>query len=411
MQEVTLTIYDVETGEEERVGIDLRRFTIGRLPENDLSLDDSSLSRRHALIERADGSVIVSDCGSQNGTFVNGKPVVGAVELHDGDLLTFGGSTEITVEIRHESTQYAGGPSTPVHAPAENPTPAAGSVSPSIPSWMNAPVLAAAAVVLILLGAGLLVAINQTSSSAPRVPSTPAVPSQSATVEINPPVEPSIVAETPAQETPAQETRDEPNDKVDELVDRHARTVMSSISYDSSPFLPRDVVREVRQKVNEYHGSSFLRDELRAVKRHGFAQIADAGKDKQIKPALAIFTALAKMDRSKQQGDPISVAQDLMPALARLRAAFGTESANDSLLIVATIDQPFSGGFHPLLHTLATLSHARPESAKKIRTFWYLYKNQKISSEAYDLVLRFLAIGVIAQDPPHFGVDAEPLVF
>ena len=86
MQEIALTIYDLETGEEERVNVDSRRFSIGRLPENDLVIEDTSLSRRHALIETVDGSVIVSDCGSQNGTFVNGKRVVGAVELHDGDI-------------------------------------------------------------------------------------------------------------------------------------------------------------------------------------------------------------------------------------------------------------------------------------------------------------------------------------
>src|SRR5215216_3375800 len=103
MQEVTLTIYDVETGEEERVNIDSRRFSIGRLPENDLSIEDTNLSRRHAMIESVDGSVIISDCGSRNGTFVNGKRVVGAVELHDGDVLTFGGSKEITIEISRES--------------------------------------------------------------------------------------------------------------------------------------------------------------------------------------------------------------------------------------------------------------------------------------------------------------------
>ncbi|HEY0004951.1 MAG TPA: FHA domain-containing protein, partial [Pyrinomonadaceae bacterium] len=68
---VTLTLYDEQTGQERRVNINSSRFTIGRLPENDLFIDDTNLSRRHAIIESFDGLVHISDCGSQNGTFVN----------------------------------------------------------------------------------------------------------------------------------------------------------------------------------------------------------------------------------------------------------------------------------------------------------------------------------------------------
>jgi ABC transport system ATP-binding/permease protein len=49
------------------------RLTIGRLPDNDVVVDDLLVSRRHALLERRpDGGWDLVDLGSGNGTFVNG---------------------------------------------------------------------------------------------------------------------------------------------------------------------------------------------------------------------------------------------------------------------------------------------------------------------------------------------------
>ena len=50
------------------------RLTIGRLPDNDVVLDDLLTSRRHAVLERRpDGGWDLVDLGSGNGTFVNGS--------------------------------------------------------------------------------------------------------------------------------------------------------------------------------------------------------------------------------------------------------------------------------------------------------------------------------------------------
>src|SRR5207237_5787415 len=75
------------------------RFTICPSPDNDLVITDSNLSRRHALVECFDGIAQVSDCGSRNGTQLNSVAVTGAAVLSDGDVITLGGSTEITVRI------------------------------------------------------------------------------------------------------------------------------------------------------------------------------------------------------------------------------------------------------------------------------------------------------------------------
>lgn len=68
------------------------RVTIGRLPECDLSLDDSTVSRQHAaVVRRADGWWIV-DLNSTNGTTVNGRrsaehPLTPGDRIELGDVL------------------------------------------------------------------------------------------------------------------------------------------------------------------------------------------------------------------------------------------------------------------------------------------------------------------------------------
>jgi hypothetical protein len=195
------------------------------------------------------------------------------------------------------------------------------------------------------------------------------------------------------------------------LVEKNAHIVMSSISNDSSPFLPSDVVSQISERTKKYRGSTILRDYLRLMKQHGILELAEPAKNNDIKPALVVLAALAKMDRDGERGDPVAVAQAMLPTIKKLANIFSTELANDSLLVVATVDQPPTGNFHPLQLTITRLANDQHESVSRIRTVWYLNEHQKINPKAYDLVLRFLAIGVIAQDPRHFGIDAEPLSF
>lgn len=72
-------------------------------PEIPLDFDDA-VSHRHALIEkRDDGSLVLRDIGSANGTRLNGKdcePMVD-IALQDGDELTMGHWTRITVKAVH----------------------------------------------------------------------------------------------------------------------------------------------------------------------------------------------------------------------------------------------------------------------------------------------------------------------
>jgi FHA domain/zinc-ribbon domain len=65
------------------------RVTVGRSPDCDIFLDDVTVSRRHALVKRADGRFLIEDQGSLNGTFLNRRRIESA-PLDDGDEVQIG---------------------------------------------------------------------------------------------------------------------------------------------------------------------------------------------------------------------------------------------------------------------------------------------------------------------------------
>jgi pSer/pThr/pTyr-binding forkhead associated (FHA) protein len=62
---------------------------LGRHPDSEISLDDITVSRRHAQIERTPDGYVVSDAGSLNGTYVN-QERVDRMLLRHGDELQIG---------------------------------------------------------------------------------------------------------------------------------------------------------------------------------------------------------------------------------------------------------------------------------------------------------------------------------
>lgn len=62
---------------------------IGRKPENDLVIQEKSVSRFHARIRVQDGHFVLTDRNSHNGTFINDNKIK-EVELEPGTLIYFG---------------------------------------------------------------------------------------------------------------------------------------------------------------------------------------------------------------------------------------------------------------------------------------------------------------------------------
>ena len=63
---------------------------LGRHPDSEISLDDITVSRRHAEVERTDNGYVVRDAGSLNGTYLNAERIDNEVVLHQGDELQVG---------------------------------------------------------------------------------------------------------------------------------------------------------------------------------------------------------------------------------------------------------------------------------------------------------------------------------
>ena len=77
-----------------------RRLNVGRASDNDLTLNDTSVSKIHgALLMTAEGTLLVADTGSTNGTYLNGRRIsYGESRLiEDGDVIGFG---DVEVRLR-----------------------------------------------------------------------------------------------------------------------------------------------------------------------------------------------------------------------------------------------------------------------------------------------------------------------
>ncbi len=111
-----------ETGREREIEITGDRLTIGRLPENDIALMDSTVSRNHAEIVLGAEGYVLKDLDSRNGIRVNGK-MIKNIKLQDRDVIKIGTSTmrflfsprpSVVYDTREE---WLSSPSTMVKAP------------------------------------------------------------------------------------------------------------------------------------------------------------------------------------------------------------------------------------------------------------------------------------------------------
>jgi hypothetical protein len=78
-----------EDGGERTVPLASQTVTIGRLADCDVVLKDKGASRKHAQLKLRDGTWVLTDLGSTNGTRLNGQTVQSR-DLSDGDKITIG---------------------------------------------------------------------------------------------------------------------------------------------------------------------------------------------------------------------------------------------------------------------------------------------------------------------------------
>lgn len=81
----------------ERVRIDSAQTSIGRAGDNDIVLADERVSRHHGVLVSRQGTLVYTDLGSTNGSYLGGVSVT-EIALGQGDRLQLGDST-VTVQL------------------------------------------------------------------------------------------------------------------------------------------------------------------------------------------------------------------------------------------------------------------------------------------------------------------------
>ena len=69
----------------QRYTLDKATLVIGRVDDNDIPINDTRVSRRHAQVRREDYRYYIEDLDSTNGTWLNGARLSAAAQLRNGD--------------------------------------------------------------------------------------------------------------------------------------------------------------------------------------------------------------------------------------------------------------------------------------------------------------------------------------
>jgi predicted component of type VI protein secretion system len=361
MPDITLIFND---GKRREVAVPSGSFSIGRSQENNLVIERPGLSRRHAVIGNLEDGVKVADCESANGTFLNGAPVRTETPVKDGDVISLGQVLDIQIRI---GVRMA--------APKES---------------SHLPMALIGVMAVILIGALVLIVAMRR----PR-PTTPPVPQP--TLETTQSVEP-----TPASSS----TGSRPCESIsNDQVELAAKQVLRRISIDKQDYAfpagrPLD---DLRNEIVRHCGSASLAASLSALKAQQGRIAAACGSS--MDPDLVLYATLAAIDGSPKTS-PAETALGIIPALKSLRITFEDNTADSTLIAVAALKEGvWPKGAHPLLGRMRkTVTNPFTQ-----RNVWYLHQSGAIDDQAYALVVRFLALGVIARNPRPFGIDAPAL--
>jgi hypothetical protein len=431
--QIKLLIED-EAGGVRPVLINSKRFTIGSGPDNDLILHAAGIARRHALIESFGEMIQLTGYDAKSALSLNQTPVREPVELHHGDLITLGDQCGLQVEISGaHGSSHTGVPTSAGKAqagaasfrsgPLKKPLDRRDKVTHTPHKWtLSVGLIAFSAALLILLLAGLYLRLSgerrrmgrgdannsQVGSgpnrTGPEGGSGEVKTSGTQNAESTPPL-PNREQEAAAVSDKQASNKQESDDQLEEA----AIQVMRRISSDNQPYgFSEQAVRQIARKVEEYRGSPST---LRAVfvnMQQGGAALAQSARHEGVEPYLVIYTALAQTDGGRARQDSLAVARAALPGLAAQRETFGSSSADSSLIMVAVYIE--AGGKDTASSLLYQMGRLITDSYRQ-RNVWFLHEHGAISDRAYDFVLRFLALGVIAQNPRRYGVDAEPLNF
>lgn len=420
-----------EKGEDRRVLVEGNKFVIGRHSENDLSIPNGKLSRQHVKIESFGEVFVVSDCGSSNGTTLGGADLREPLALKDGDKLNLGGGLEIQIEILSdkpkakqpaaadededsEDDDFSVGSSSSGSSGGQS-SAASASGNSSIPTgvFIAAPILV---IVFLLCGGGAILFFggngannNRSNNDIGSYYPTPDETPERTRESPSPKTSSTAGSGTPTSPSPDETVAPEISDEKKKIEQNSASFLQRIALNDPSAFLKTSQIDLVNSKISQFKNSSNLAENLKAVKSNA-SQFQTLAQSKGLKPLFLATAALAEIGNNR--GNPLEVAQRMLPVFSELRISLANNLADDNLMMIAAYDQGKAGKFKDLRNSLEALAKKNPSvSPREIRTIWFLKQQGKITDAEFEFALRFLAIGTITQNPKDFNVNAEAVIF
>lgn len=420
--------YKDESGELKRERVVGDQCVVGRHTDSSICIPDGRLSRQHLMIARYGDVFVVSDAGSSNGTTLNGQQLKDPIALKKGDVLELGG-LKVNVVFETDGSEAAQPP-----IPEEDPAnvsssagngisvasqPTAADGSNSLLLWIIIPLFGlvflffgGAIIFLLVSGPSTTVAKQQNDSSYNRDDDFPddtnkkpakkdenKNSSSNSSGGSNDSTTGSNSSGTTLSTANLTETG-----KVEVNGGAFLRLIAQK---DPRAFLTTEQATKINTKIKQYSGSSALAENLKSAKSSA-GQLKSLAQQKGMRPQFLAIAAVAKLGSSR--GDVYKTAESMADVLSKLSETLGAELAEDAILVIAAYPQGTAGEFLKMRNMLQDLANKSPESARTIRTIWYLQKNGKISQAEFDMALNFLAVGTISQNPKDFGVNAEALV-
>lgn len=443
--------YKNQNGETKRIAVLTGEFFIGRHSENDLSIADSAVSRRHLKIEKFGEMFVASDAGSSLGTKLNGQKLVAPVTLKNGDEIVLGDSVKLDVifgdEVFEEPEKENFENQTVEEIPAEEKSEAGQNIEKPIEAentndgnsiplkfFIIAPLLGI--IVLALVGGVFLlvkrgekkevaegndfiytgnrlrernqVEENENSDAVNNSVNTNAPPNENANPS-NTEIPLNSATNEPTPEPPVNQTTPNKNDGELAKVEINSASFLRRIAQkDPRAALSGKQQEILNSKISQFKNSSALAANLKSARANS-AAIQNLANQKNLKPQFLTAAALARLGNSA--GDVFAAAQSMANVLDELSRNVGDEFSDDSLLVIAAYEQGAAGQTLEMRNMLQGLTDKFPESSRRIRTIWFLKDNGKISDSQFEFALRFLAVGTISQNPRDFGVNAEAVKF
>ncbi len=379
--------------------------SIGRSSDNTIQIDEPSVARYHAMIERRGDSFWLNDLGSTNGTILNGTPLTAEQPLKSGDTISLGGTTAIQVSAPEGTTPAAASaPSNDEAAatPATMPAPTEGGVS------MAHVAVAGGTAVLLIAFVGLALWIvrsknaEQTAQNNRQFYATPTPVVTKSSENTKPTPEPTktvVVSQNIAT-------------GIEGLVGRLAGQLSGKGNYIFDP----EMIAQIAARTSEYridvtaNAQPYKLDVQRAF-----------SSAKGLNPLYGHILAMSQSKYGQSTGSGIGIWQ-IPPAIAKDYVSVGEDLAalntpKRSADLAASHLQELLPLFDPQDFMYALACFGQPKSKagelnQKLqgidpndrRDFWKQVKTGIVPRDGAEKVIRFFAAGIVGEYPASFGL-------